>query len=185
MKRTIGWLLVALVLASASAGCVSRGIKEAVGVARGAKGIYAPIQPVAQSKEARPLGDYTRFELGKFTDDMDGKSPASLLGDLRVAFDQTVQGSDLPNRAGGKTLLVRGRILHYENADMVGQALGPLEEVVARVQLVDKDSGNVLGEANCIGRTTESVNTGVEKKAQGLAKAIVDWIVSRYPVPEE
>jgi len=185
MKRTMGWLLVALVLASTCGGCISRGIKEAVGVARGAKGIYAPIDPVASNKEAKPLGQYSRFEMGAFTDDMDGKSPPSLLGDLRVAFDIAIQESPLPIQAGGKTLLVRGRILHYENADMVGQALGPLEEVVARVELVDKDSGKVLGVANCIGRTTESVNTGVEKKAQGLAKAIVDWIVSRYPVPEE
>jgi hypothetical protein len=50
---------------------------------------------------------------------------------------------------------------------------------------VDKDTGKVLGSANCIGRTAERVNIGVEKKAEGLSKAFIAWIESRYPLPEK
>ena len=59
-----------------------------------------------------------------------------------------------------------------------------LEFAVARVEFVDKDSGKVLGRSSCVGRTTERVNLGVGKKAEGLAKAIVKWIDARYPKPE-
>ena len=107
--------------------------------------------------------------------------PPDLWADLRTAFAEELAEKGLPNDSSGKTLLIRGRIVHYEGDGILGLALSPLEEVVARIELVDKDSGNVLGVANCIGRTTASVNTGVEKKAQGLAKAIVSWLDKRYP----
>jgi prophage DNA circulation protein len=63
----------------------------------------------------------------------------------------------------------------------VDQVFGPFEEVVARVELVDKASGTVLGVANCIGRSNTSVNKGVNKKAEGLSKAIAIWIGRSYP----
>ena len=76
---------------------------------------------------------------------------------------------------------MRGRILHYEDADTLGIAIGPLEEVVARLEMVDKDSGQVLAQANCIGRTTTRTTLGVANKGRGLAKAIASWIDNRYP----
>ena len=174
MKRTVTVFL--LVVLAMTAGC-SQAIKEGVGVARGAKGIYMPISPLAVS----PLGQYTRFELGKFEDGIGGKVPRELLAYLPEKFKEQLAENELPNNPGGKTLLARGTILHYEDENIIGMLIGPLEEVVARVELVDKDSGKVLGVANCIGRTTTRVNKGVEKKADGLAKAIVGWIASYYP----
>jgi len=185
MRRMTGWLVLAMAVTFTATGCLGRAIKEGVGVARGAKGIYAPIRAVAPDKESRPLGEYTRFELGEFTDDFGGKTPGELLALLPAAFEEQLAAKNLLGLSGGKTLLVRGKILHYEDATMIGFALGPLEETIARVELVDKATGNVLGVANCVGRTDESVNAGVPKKAEGLAKAIVSWIASRYPKKQE
>jgi hypothetical protein len=62
--------------------------------------------------------------------------------------------------------------------------LGPLEEVVARVTLVDRETGRTIGVANCIGRTSTRMNLGPKLKAEGLAKAVVLWLRSHNPVPE-
>lgn len=180
---TLCAILIAAMLVAA-AGCTTA-IKEGVGVARGAKGVYAPIQPVAAVAETRPLGIYKRFELGEFVDDFGGKVPAGLMPAFRRAFASQIADNKLPNEPQGKTLLIRGRLLHYESASTLAVAIGPLEQVIARVELVDKDTGQVLGVANCIGRTTTRVNVGVDKKGDGLAKAIVSWLAARYPKPAE
>ena len=173
-------LLLAGMVVFSCGGCTTLA-KEGIGVARGAKGVYAPIQPVAAATGTRPLGQYKRFELGEFTDDFGGKVPSDLMSHARSAFPEELANKKLPNEPSGKTLLIRGKFLHYEDSGTLGMVTGPLEEVVARVELVDKDSGQVLGTGNCIGRTTNRVNMGVAKKGQGLAKAIVSWIDARYP----
>ncbi len=168
-----GVLLLSLLAAT---GCTSRVIKEGFGAVRGAKGVHVALQPLPGS-----LAEYGSFELGEFRDDFGGKMPPQLLAMLPVKFNEQLQKADLPLRAGGPTAIVRGTILHYEAAGLVGNVFGPLEEVVARVELVDAASGRVLGTANAIGRSTESINLGVDAKATGLAKAIVEWIAENYP----
>ncbi len=63
----------------------------------------------------------------------------------------------------------------------MGFMLGPVEEVVCRTELVDKGTGQVLGIANCVGRTKARSNTGVKEKAEGLAEAFVKWVESSFP----
>ena len=183
MRTTAHLALPGLVMAMAVSGCTTF-IKEGAGAAMGAKGAYMPIQPIGSTKADRPLAVYQRFELGKITDDIGGKTPPSLLEHLPGAFAEEIGKAKLPNQTDGKTMLIRGVIIHYESASTLGAAIGPLEEVVVRTEFVDKDSGKVLGTGNCIGRTTNRVNLGVKKKAEGLARAFVKWIKARYPEPE-
>ena len=183
MKTLLTLSLTLLMSLSLVGGCGTI-VKEGVGVAMGAKGVFTPIQPVAATKDQRPLGGYERIELVRFTDDFGGKVPPALWQHLPGEFQKQLAEKKLPNRPQGKTLLLRGKILHYEDENLVGLVVGPLEEVVVRVELVDKASGKVLGVANCIGRTTTRVNSGVENKAEGLAKALASWIASRYPEPQ-
>ena len=163
------------------AGGCSRLAKEGLGAATGAKGRAIPLKSVAGSPSDRPLGAYERFELGSITDGINGRTPPGLLTQLPAEFEKQLAAKRIPNAASGRTLVVRGEIRHYEASGLFGQAFGPLEEVIARIELVDKDSGKVLGVANCVGRTKETVNTGVPKKAEGLAKAIVGWVDKLYP----
>lgn len=183
MRRTLNWALLIGVSCCLMSGCMTA-VKEGLGVVRGGQGTYVEIRPVAASKTARPLGVYTRFELGEITDGTGGTVPAALKRYLPKEFAEALAEKKLPNRPGGKTLLIRGQYIHYEDENLVGFVLGPLEEVLARLELVDKDSGTVLGLATCIGRTTERVNKGVGKKSEGLARAIVGWIDQRYPLRE-
>jgi len=183
MNRTTVLIIAIVVLSMAATGCMT-GLKEGAALAMGAKGSVTEIQPVAADRDARPLGAYQRFELGQITDDIGGRTPSQFLSLLRAQFNEQLADSKLPNSPTGKTLVIRGRIIHYESEDMFGMVTGPLEEVVVRAELVDKDTGKVLGTANCIGRTTARVNKGIGKKAEGLAKAFIKWISTRYPKNE-
>lgn len=180
MKRRLVLLLVLPAASMVAPGCMT-GAKEVRETFRGGTGIHVPVQPVAPSRADRPLGAYTRFELGAFEDGMGGKVPSDLYHNLKIEFEKQLSDSDLPNRPDGKTLVIRGRIVHYESEGLVGIVMGPLEEVVARTELYDPAADRVLGTANCIGRTKGRFNTGVKTKAEGLAKAIIGWIKSRYP----
>lgn len=177
-QTTLAASLIAL--AMLLGGCLSRGIKEGLGIATGGKGVSIVLQPVPAGAYASPLGAYERFELGKISDAM-GKTPLEFFRLLPVELDKQLADKRIPNLTSGKTLVIEGEILHYESSGLSGQIFGPLEEVVARIRLVDKDSGRTLGKANCVGRTKESVNVGVPSKAEGMAKAIVGWIDKLYP----
>ena len=162
-------------------GCTGTIIREASGAVLGASGTFMPLQPLAPDKETKTLGAYTRFELGPINDDIGDKMPANLVTYLQEAFPEEVKDARLPDNGTGKTLIVRGTIIYYESSSTVGYALGPLEEAICRTELVDKDTGRVLGVANCVGRTKAVNNSGVKSKASGLAKAFVKWIESRFP----
>ena len=174
-------MLILVACAVLTQGCLGRAITEGVGTVRGAKGTYAPIKPLSQIKNEPVLAAYTNFELGPIVDDIGGKTPAEFWGFLPKEFYKAMWKKKLPMQAGGKTLVIRGRVVHYESAGTLGMAIGPLEEVIVRTELVDASTGQVLAVGNCIGRTEETVNSGVEKKAEGLAKAFAAWIDAHYP----
>ena len=178
--RTIRVLLLVWLGLGVLPGCLGRAISEGVGTVSGAKGGYSQVVPLAYSSGGGALSAYSRFELGAIRDDFGGKVPPELLTMLPGKFQEELARLRLPDEPGGKVLLIRGAILHYEESGLFGNVFGPLEEVIARIELVDKASGKVLGAANCIGRTRETVNLGVERKAEGLALAIAKYIADHY-----
>ena len=180
-KSIVVSAMVSLLAAGLMCGGCMTAVKETVGAVQGGKGTFTPIQPLAPHKETRPLGGYTRFVLEPFQDDFAGKVPAQLKRDLNAQFLKQLAAKKIPNAPGGKTLLIRGTYLHYEGEGFVGMVLGPLEEVIARVQLVDQKNSKVLGVANCVGRSDDRTTKGIRTKTEGLAKAIVSWIDQRYP----
>ncbi len=170
MKLTVLLLGVALL----SGGCVGRAIKEGVGSVTGAKGVYMQIQSPGS------LESYTSFEVGGF-DDRFGRTPSQLLQLIPREIRKRLAESNLTMGGSGKTLLIQGEVIYFEKAGAMGQAFGPLEEAVCEIKLVDKATGQEIGAATCVGRSTETVNQGLEKKAEGIAKAVVDWIQSNRP----
>jgi hypothetical protein len=174
-------LLLAAAVTMVAPGCVGRMFTEGSGAVMGAKGTFMPIVHLSQSTADRPLSGYTRFEVADFTDNIGGRAPADFLPYLSNAFPVQARKAGLPDNPGGRALLLRGKIVHYESSSTVGFVLGPLEEVVARCEMVDKATGRVLATANCIGRTEAAVNSGTRSKAEGLAKALVKWIESGFP----
>jgi hypothetical protein len=178
MKRIA--LCVALLAAlTLLAGC-STLLKEGVGAIKGPKGIHAEVEPASTTPGERPLDGYAQFELGSFSDRYN-QLPAGFMSKVQVRFDRRIAQSDLPPSSTGKTLILRGDVLYFEMSTMIGKAFGPLEEVIVRTEMVDKQSGRVIAVANCIGRTTNRVNLGLDAKADGLAKAFTDWILKNHP----
>jgi hypothetical protein len=162
-------------------GCVGRAVSEGFGEVKGATGLVMPIQPASTAADRTELADYRNFKLGEIKDNIGGRLPGDFLFLLREEFINQLAAKKLPSGPGGKTLLIRGSIVHYEDASRIGTFLSPLEEVICRTEFVDAQTGRVLAVANCIGRTNTSLKLGVQSKAEGLAKAFVSWIDKRYP----
>jgi len=181
MNKNVILLLVVTVALLFANGCTSRIIGEALGHVHGS---YRPVKPLAAAPEAKTLGEYTMFKLGRFVDDTGGHLPDGFGAQLKLAFDEQIAAKELPNYAG-KALIIKGRVLYYEKAGMFGQIFGPLEEVVARIELIDEASGESLGTANVVGRTKATRVQGPETKAKGLAKGIVKWLSDHYPETDE
>jgi hypothetical protein len=181
MRTTIFRVALLLVVCLTAGGCTGTIIREASGAVMGAKGTFMPIMPLSPDKQAKPLGQYRRFELGPITDDIGGKTPVGFAEYLQREFPDEVKKARLPDQLQDKALVIRGKIIYYESASTVGYVLGPLEEVICRAEMVDKQTGRVLGVANCVGRTKAVNNSGVRTKASGLAKAFVRWIEARFP----
>lgn len=175
-------LLVAplLIAAAMTSGCLTAA-KETYGGITGASGIYVPTEPRAADREL--LADYTRFELGEVKDDFAGRVPPEFFEYLPDQFKLALAKAKLPSAAGGKTAVIRGTIVYYEDQRFVGVLLGPLEEVVARTQIVDKATGKVLASAVCVGRTDTRTTIGVKNKAEGLGRAFAALIAANYPKP--
>ncbi len=183
MRTTIVTSIVFLFL-SITQGC-GRLISEGVGTVTGAKGTYLVLQPIGEGPRTAPLASYTEFELLPLEADPGVRVPLMFTQNLPEKFQQCLIKEKFADGTRGKTLVIRGRIMHYESAGLAGEVFGPFEEVVARTELVDKQTGKVLGVANCIGRSEETVNEGPEDKAAGLAKAIVNWIKANRNPPKE
>ena len=175
------WVLLLAGLILPAQGCMGRLIGEGAEKALGPKGVYWEEKPLAASKDAGPLAAYRSFELGQVTNGYGKNVPPTFIEKFKAEFANQLQASRLPNDGAGKTLLFNVGILHYETADTADNVLGPLEQVVAHVDLVDKESQAVLASGNAVGRTGKTVGLGVDWKARGLAKALIKWALAYTP----
>lgn len=176
MTRKLAVVTLFAAFAASCAGC-SRLFGEGAALVTGAKGVYAPHHEI-ESADPTPLSEYGKYELGEVKDGFAGQVPDELFTHLPGKFREQLGEKKLTGRTG-KTLRIRGEIFYYESASLFGHAFGPFEQAVARFELVDKASGEVLGSAYCVGRSDKTAAQGVEHKADGLAKAIASWIADR------
>mgnify|MGYP000960776214 CR=1 FL=1 len=132
-----------------------------------------------------PLKAYDNIEVETFSNECP-LTPESLLDQLQPRMVKELRENRQPvNSGGAKTLVVRGKIIYYESADLASQIWGPLEEVIAIVELVDKASGSIIGRSYCVGRSTATTSQSVKAKADGLSEAVAKWIDRYRPVPKE
>lgn len=167
--------LLLSVAAVASQGCLGRMIGEGAEGTMGPKGAYFEQKPVTATKDAKPLSAYGHFELGEVNNEIGKNLPSDFTSEFRKAFASRLKASSLSKSMGTKTLVFNVQIIHYEKADMSDNVFGPLEQVIARVELVDKESGDTIATGNAIGRTGKTVGLGTKTKADGLAKALIKW----------
>jgi hypothetical protein len=179
MKSTVALSLLIMGALITAQGCEGRLISEGMEKGLGPTGIALPIDPKLPPGDS--LAAYRNIELAAIRVEFPD-TPPTFVSDFQRKFYDQLAGKNLPQDRGGKTLLVNVTILAYQPAVSYHKALGPTEEVVARVELTDKSTGAVVGRAICIGRTFQSVGMSVKWKAWGLSRAIVNNMIDpHYP----
>ena len=180
MKKSM--YLLSLLVAMGSVGC-GRVISEGYHGATGAKGRAQSVQLVTAN-----LSDYDAVKVDSFSDDTAGLSNSSFLAVLPAKVtDQIVEKTYL-GRQGAKVLRVSGSLIVYDTGTTTDKWADPMEQAICQVKLIDAASGDVLGIARCDSRAKSSVRKGPEELAEGMGKAIAEWIIehdSRGARPEE
>ncbi len=178
MKKLALWMTVTVLLAG-TAGC-STLIKEGVKAGMGGRGAVASLQSPTSASGMPPLAEYENFELGDLKEDFGGMVPSEFYEKIPGHFQREVVDANLPVNPGGKTAVIRGTIIHYEGKDLVGTIVSPLDQVIVRAEMVDQQTGAILGRANLVGRTTSRTRRGPNIVAEGYARACVQWFSENY-----
>ncbi|HSW44175.1 MAG TPA: hypothetical protein VLM89_01225 [Phycisphaerae bacterium] len=169
MTRFLMTCTASVALALPNVGCMSRLIKEGAATVTGASGKVVEVQKV------RNLSKYKGLRIESLTASSGLKLPEDMTMLVREAFIEAAAKKGLKPSATPALKLV-GEIIHYESGGLVDEAVGPLEEVIVRTKLMDDTSGEVLTEANLIGRSKATTSSGKKHLAEGCGKAISTWL---------
>jgi hypothetical protein len=184
MRTTTVWMVIGLVMvALLSQGCM-RAATEGMEAVRGGQGSYFQEKPLsATPKDHAALAGYQRIEVGEVKNQAGAFMPSDFPALLTAKFSEHLAKSHLPKAASGKTIRFNVTLIYYEKANMTDNVFGPMEEAVASVELVDKDSARVLATGAVVGRSTQSVGLGPAYKADGMARGLLKWASDYYPKP--
>lgn len=162
--------LILLCVAGLACGGCGRVLGEGAGVVLGASGkVVAQRNPPSLARYAGLRVDSIGVASGIY-------APSGLPGMIRSEFEQTARKELRLTADGTPALVVSGEIVHYESGGTVDELIGPLQEVIVHTRLTDADSGQLLGEANLVGRAKSSTASGAENLAEGAAKALEKWL---------
>ncbi len=171
MIRKSVFIVVALIVCTANIGCVSRAIREGAGAVTGAAG------QVVELHTPSSLANYRGLTVESITVAKGLRVPSDIVELVRQGYASAAE--DLVLAPGGApALAVSGEIIHYETGGAVSKAIGPLQEIVVRTQLIDAGTKQFLGEANIIGRSKALTSGGARNLAEGAGKALSKWLRS-------
>ncbi|MBN1436415.1 MAG: hypothetical protein JW936_05020 [Sedimentisphaerales bacterium] len=181
-RTVIVVLLLTAVLATLN-GCVGRAVREGYHGIVGAAGVPLVISGQETQIKSIPL-TYGNYQLERFTCDIGTLCDPQFFSALPNRVSQELSTREVDDEdvsffvgPSNRTVIIRGRVIHYETADLLGVAMGPMEEAICRVQLVDADSGTVLADTNCVGRVESTVRSGPDELAHGVARAIRELLM--------
>lgn len=178
-KLSVLLVFAGLVLTS---GCVGRLIDEGIEKGLGPTAKVCSLEPRLPEKASNYLAGYKNFELALPIKSEFPDTPGEFMTYFPTRMQEQLASKGLPVGKSGKTLLIGVTIVGYQPVSSYNKVLGPTEEVIARVELTEKDTGKLVAKAICIGRTYQSVGLGPRWKAWGLSRAIVNnWIDNCYP----
>ena len=181
-RACLAILIMTLALSSIGG---SRGIKEGLYAVTGASGKTTLIKGDPSNLAAQ----YGSCTVETFQNDIGDICPQSFLDKLPGVIQERLRHKprSLGDKFGGKekgemgpfftgpankTILITGRVIQYDIGDIANKAMGPLDEAICRVQILDADTNTMLAEANLTSRVKSSVRTGPSEMAEGIAKAI-------------
>ncbi len=169
MTRILTIMLMAVALSVLCLGCVGRMFSEGMGAARGASGKLVEI------RKTPDLSGYSGLKIERITVAQGLRAPADMPGMIRMDLAATAERRGLSPQ-GRPGLTLSAEIVHYEPSSTVDTAIGPLEEVVVRAKLTDAQNGNIVAEANLVGRSKAVSSSGTKSVSAGVAKAFKQWL---------
>ncbi len=169
MNRKNVFVVVALFVCTANVGCMGRIIREGAGAAMGASG------KVVELHTPSSLANYRGLTIESITVAQGLRVPGDIVTLVRQSYaDETAELVLTPG--GSPALAVSGEIIHYETGGTASKAIGPLQEIIVRTQLIDAGSKQFLGEANLIGRSKALTSGGSHNLTEGAGEALSKWL---------
>jgi len=167
MKTTLT-IMTALAL---SLLCIGWGriVSEGMGQARGASG------KVVETGVTPDLANYQGLRIEAITVASGSQTPGGM-PDMIQADLQAVAETKGLTPEGTPGLRLSGAITQYETSSKTDKVVGPLAEVIVHAKLIDIQSGNVVAEANLIGRSKASSSSNVQDLSAGVGKALDQWL---------
>jgi hypothetical protein len=165
-------------------GCTGTVAKQALYTVMGAQGEFYELTAI----DPHLLASYRSIRVEPFTNELGERVPPEVLTEVNIQTPGAIAESALfyPD---GKPLHVRGAIIHYTGRSRlqgsVMSVVGSAEECVCRVQLLDGDSGNLVGEAVCWGVVKSALRRGSGELGTGVGKGVLKWICKRLPEEEK
>jgi hypothetical protein len=172
VTKALTMTLTAVALSLLCLGCMGRLISEGMGTARGASG------KVVDIGMARDLTKYRSLRVEPISVSPGLQTPADMPAMIRTDLAAAAEKSGLKPE-GEPGLKLSGEIIHYETGGTVDTAIGPLQEVVVRTKLIDVQSGNIVAEANLIGRSKATSSSGAKNLSDGVGEALHKWLKDR------
>ena len=178
--------MVVLAAALLVAGCIGTAAKQAYYGVTGASGRYF---------EVRTLGGSTSL-LKYLSAQVEAFDPAPMLGVIPrevvtavrpVIARELTEPESFRLAAGGRpALLVRGKFVDYDpgGAPLRAVGFGVDPFLTAQIEIVDADSGHVLGVAMVTGTVKSAVRVGPNELADGLAKAVKGLLEAHMKAPK-
>lgn len=165
-------------------GCYGTAAKQVVYAVMGAEGKFYELKTV----DPHRLATYRSIRVEPFTNELGARVPAGVLAEVNDRTPEAIAESTLfyPD---GNPLRVRGTIIHYTGRSglegSVMSIVGSSEECVCRVQLLDGESGDLVGEAVCWGAVKSAIRRGSGELGTGVGKGVAKWIRKRLPEEEK
>jgi len=162
--------VLSLVLMVALAGCTTM-VKEAYYGVKGGIGNATQVQDVGS------LSQYTAFKVETFKNGMPGVISNEYMALLKQKIIDEIATETTLKPRGKKVLTIRGEVVYLNSKGIAGTLLSPMNICVAHVRLIG--SGKVLGWAAVAGKVKARSRASDPNIAQGVARGIVDWLVSK------
>jgi hypothetical protein len=166
-----------LVVAGGATGCIGTAVTQGVSTVTGATPRFFELRDIAG---AIALDAYKSVEVQPFdTSLLMGALPANASQEVQALAIRRLTDSRMfesvgPTAGAGPALLIRGRFVDYDPggtaARVVGFGANPF--MSAQIEVLNADSGQVLGIAMVTGTVKSAVRTGTRELADGVAKAI-------------
>jgi len=190
MRKGLGWLAVLVVLCVAQSGCVMWCVQSWDSGTNGPSCRFKELQAIVPQGL---LGKYKSVEVCPFTEQIPHLAPSKIVTAVAPELAAELEDSNLflvvttiPNQPPAGTLTIRGEIVYYDPGEVNERVLGMSgeSELIGRVSLIDKESGDVVGMCDARGIVKTTFNEG-NTVSLGLAKGVAKWIFLNHPSAEK